>query len=227
MKDVIAILRVLAFEYTLSEEHQSRVLVPDTNGSLHPSGDVFFPDTYNSSDTEADILNGLRPTHPDISKSLASGLGLQFASSMLLGDEEDDDLDMAENLTTRIDGVLNDYGIEYAVNEFFANAADAGAKSFTAIVDERSFERHTVLSPDIAHLQGPSLVLYNDATFSASDFDGLRQVGQGNKLDDPNSIGRYGLGALSLFHFTEVCSRLLLIRSGTHSALSGGFRHIW
>jgi hypothetical protein len=174
--------------------------------------DEIYYDDLNVSETTRRPVSGT-PAHPHLSKSLASRITLQFSSSLALdeGDDDDDDddvddIDMGEDLCTRIASVLKDHDISYALNEFLANAADAKASQFSVLLDKRSFESSTVLSPEMVQFQqGPSLILHNDAIFSKEDFSGLRKVGQGGKSAEYDTIGRFGLGALSLFHFTEVC----------------------
>jgi hypothetical protein len=150
------------------------------------------------------------PTHTALSQSLASDLSLRFLSSLELGeaeeeDEDDDDDDIREDLVTRIHGVLNDYDIKYALNEFLANAADAGASRFSVLLDERSHDSRTIISAQMAEFQkGPALVLFNNEVFGSKDFSGLRRIGEGGKTRSSDTIGRFGLGALSLYHFTEV-----------------------
>lgn len=145
--------------------------------------------------------------HSWVSKGLARGLKIPFASDLRFsadGDDDDlDDLEMGEDFCSRISGVLKDYDINYAINEFIANAVDAGATRLSVFLDERSFGSN-VLSPDVARFQGPALVIYNDALFEPKDFDGIRNVGTGGKTEEADTIGRFGLGALSLFHFTDV-----------------------
>lgn len=107
----------------------------------------------------------------------------------------------------------------YALNEFVANAVDAKASTFSVLLDERTFESSKVVAPGIAELQRrPALLLYNNAKFNDTDFRGLRKVGQGGKRSNPDSIGRYGLGALSLFHFTDVCFYFVVFILPTNAA---------
>ncbi|KAJ7633010.1 hypothetical protein FB45DRAFT_832425 [Roridomyces roridus] len=204
-----------------SPEDLERIYVPGTDAVLHPKDEIYFLDN-----TATDF----RPAtgfcaHPDVSPSLARALGLQFLSSLELGDDDDDDddLQMGEDLTNRVQNILKEHDVHYALNEFLANAVDAKAKEFSVVLDERTFESSKVLGPGLAQLQQrPSLFLYNDAKLSDDDFRGLRKVGHGGKRSNPDSIGRYGLGALSLFHFTDVvqvvsCDRILILDpSGTH-----------
>ncbi|KAI1285015.1 hypothetical protein EDD11_001118, partial [Mortierella claussenii] len=58
----------------------------------------------------------------------------------------------------------------------------------------------------MAAWQGPALVIYNDAVLTKSDFEGLSNIGVGNKRDDLSKIGRHGLWFNSVYYFTDVPS---------------------
>jgi len=189
------------------ENQRARIFVPDQTGVLRRVDEVYYDDLNRSGVTQK--LDYGVPSHPDLSKSLASGIALRFLSSLELGEDDDDDdvddMDMEEDLCIRIAGVLKDHDVKYALNEFLANAVDAGASRFSVLLDSQSFESKTVISPEMAEFQqGPSLILHNDKMFKEKDFFGLRKIGQGGKSGDSDTIGRFGLGALSMFHFTEV-----------------------
>ncbi|KAJ7024296.1 hypothetical protein C8F04DRAFT_163783 [Mycena alexandri] len=214
LKEIAAVLP------DVSEGDYERIFVPGNDGFLHPIAQVYFLDFASDFRPETGL-----PTHPEVSEALARDLGVQFLSSLELDDDDDDDddLQMGEDFTKRVEGVLKEHDVQYALNEFMANAIDAKATTFSVLLDERTFESSKVLAPGLSDLQRrPALFLYNDATFSEADFRGLREVGQGGKTSNPDSIGRYGLGALSLFHFTDVVQivsnrRLLILDpSGTH-----------
>ncbi|KAJ6531640.1 hypothetical protein DFH09DRAFT_1044441 [Mycena vulgaris] len=202
-----------------NQDNYARIFVPGKDEVLHPIRQVYFVDCKTDFLPETGF-----PVHPRMPESLARDLEVQFLSSLELGDDDDDDdLQMGEDFTTRVEGVLKEHDVEYALNEFLANAIDAKATTFSVLLDERTFESSKLLAPGLSDLQRrPALLLYNNAKFSDADFRGLRQVGQGGKRSNPDSIGRYGLGALSLFHFTDVVQivsdgRLLILDpSGTH-----------
>ncbi|KAJ7137800.1 inositol-pentakisphosphate 2-kinase-domain-containing protein [Mycena epipterygia] len=204
-----------------AHDDYSRILVPGTDNILRPIAQVYFVDTLTDSPQDT----GLFPAHTGMFEALARQLKIQFLSSMELGLNEDDfdDLQMGEDFTKRVEGVLKDHDVQYALNEFLANTVDAKGSKFSVILDERTFESSKVIAPGLADLQRrPSLFLFNNAVFTSDDFRGLRTVGQGGKDSDPDSIGRYGLGALSLFHFTDVvilisADRLLILDpTGVH-----------
>ena len=52
--------------------------------------------------------------------------------------------------------------------------------------------------------QGPSLLCYNDAVFSHSDFRNICSIGSNQKLANSAAIGRFGLGFNAVYHFTDV-----------------------
>ena len=167
---------------------------------------------FNDLGPHADQI-GLPPGHSIasdcIDRKLATKLGLIFLSSRLnIGNF----MEMKEDLTTRISNVLLNYTKEQAFMEFLANAADAEATEFGITLDTT----HHLLSEDYQFVSGlknlcsqPSLVFHNNGIFSPSDWDGIRSVGSGSKqgmIDGKPKIGRFGLGALSMFYFTEVFS---------------------
>jgi hypothetical protein len=148
------------------------------------------------------------PIHNNISRSLAELLGIPLASSLTLGEDDDEDEQMSEDLVGRIRGFLREYDAQYAINEFLANADDAGATEFTILLDSAGSSdprKKRLIAPAFESIQGsPSLVLFNNATLSEEDFKGLLHVGRGGKIERSESHGRHGLGALSFYYFTDV-----------------------
>ena len=57
----------------------------------------------------------------------------------------------------------------------------------------------------MAPLQGPAVVLFNDAEFSKTDWHNYTQkVGDSSKADDPDTAGKLGKGALTAYSFSDV-----------------------
>jgi sacsin len=118
--------------------------------------------------------------------------------------------DMGESLTSRIKNVLVEYDVKQAFTEFLANAADAKATDFGITLDERCVTAHHVLSPafaQFAEVKTPYLTIFNNSVFKETDWDGILDTGIGGKANESDTIGRFGLGALSMFHFTDVSSK--------------------
>ncbi|KAG8947694.1 hypothetical protein FRC04_010538 [Tulasnella sp. 424] len=188
-----------------------RILVPTESWQLAPAPEVLFNDMGGDPTSSPP---GFQFAHPQVSAELANNLGLRR-----LGEEEFSDggdgiqsFHMGEDLTIRIRGVLQDYDIDHSSNEWVANADDAGASSVTFLVDEASFQGRRVISGLNVFQSGPALVVHNDGIFTDADFQGLISVGRGGKSGRVDSIGRFGLGALSFYHFSE----LPWIISGKH-----------
>lgn len=70
---------------------------------------------------------------------------------------------------------------------------------------ELHFGRSSGLSGNDYHvlLRGPGLFFINNGRFSPSDALGIRSFGQNSKAADAASIGKFGLGMKSVFHFCE------------------------
>ena len=83
------------------------------------------------------------------------------------------------------------------LKELVQNTDDSGAS-------ELHFGRSRGL-PDAEHklLRGPALFFINNGRFSPSDALGIRSFGQNSKAADQGSIGKFGLGMKSVFHFCE------------------------
>jgi hypothetical protein len=83
------------------------------------------------------------------------------------------------------------------LKELIQNTDDSGAS-----------ELHYGVSPGIRSathmlLQGPGLFFINNGQFTEKDFRGIRSFGLNSKAADQASIGKFGLGMKSVFHFCE------------------------
>lgn len=216
VKQVISLLKALDME-NLALDDQIRIPIPDNDGIMRAWNEIYYDD-LGARAYDIELPTDRWNTHYDIDGKLAEQLGIQTLGSLNLKGYEVDDEDMGEDLTTRINNVLRQYSIDQAFNEFLANASDAGATRFDILIDERPFGVHHLLSPEMAPLQtAPAVIIHNDGVFTESDFKGIRRVGLGGKQDRKDAIGKFGLGALSMFHFTEVCITLRLNLQTSHS----------
>ena len=125
---------------------------------------------------------------------------------------------MREDLSSRISSVLLSYTKEQAFMEFLANAADARATEFGVTLDAIQHhppENHQFISPSLKGLcSQPSLIICNNGLFSSSDWKEICNVGSSNKQENTDGklrIGRFGLGSLSMFYFTEVFLHFLFM----------------
>jgi hypothetical protein len=203
--DAIKLLRILGRTWKhASPEERSRLLIPDVAGQFGNPDQIFFEDVP----MDYDEAVACRPAHRDISSSLAESLGMVKLSSIRLtadAEHDEEDFEQEEDLTNRIRNVLLDHGIDFSSNEFVANADDAGASNLTFLLDEQLYSVERILSPSMAAFQmSPAFVIHNDEVFTEKDLIGIRKIGAGSKGDLSDKIGRFGLGSLALYFFTEV-----------------------
>lgn len=207
-----------SIESDLTDEDRSQLLVPDIHDNLRPFPVTFFNDIGD----EAAVLAGDDDciSHPLVDEALArklslSRLGLKYVGLGIPG------VDMGEKPVVTVSRTLTQYTEKQFITEFLANAADANATEFTVLVNEFSFRPTTTtvttstvraLCPALDKFcEAPSLVVHNNAKFSDKDFTGICRTSIGGKEGRRETIGQFGLGALTMFHFTEVspiCSGL-------------------
>ncbi|KIK66157.1 hypothetical protein GYMLUDRAFT_219036 [Collybiopsis luxurians FD-317 M1] len=210
--DSVSEMQLLLSELSLqgeeiSDDQRERILVLDQDVAVRKLSEVYFND-LGSDSTFVTLKDDLFAAHPAISRMVAERLRIPSLSSLRLDDEDDldiDDEDISESLVTRIRKTLVEYDIQYSLNEFLANASDAKACQFEILLDTKPCNSTRILCPQMSVFQqGPALVLFNDTIFSDNDFRGVRNIGEGGKQDSSGTIGKFGLGALSFYHFSEV-----------------------
>lgn len=210
----LSLLRAIV-EAGYSYKTDGPVLVPDTSHYLQLSTTIIYNDIP-SSDVERSLSEVQYIASRSVDRELANKLHLRFMSS--LGDEifDDEDDDMQESLFTRIREVLRQYSIDQALSEMMANAVDAGAKSFNVTLDASiaPVPLPKYFSSAFEELDRlPTLIIHNDVPFLPRDFIGIKNIGVGGKLGVPDSIGQFGLGALSIYHFTDVSAGCVLYKA--------------
>jgi hypothetical protein len=186
----------------LTDEERAGIIVPDSHGELYPIARLLYNDIgYRHLLVTHD---GFFLAHHKVDEKIADKLRMDRLGFKCLG-LNDPHIDMGEQLTTRIRNVLAQYTEQQIFTEFLANAADAEATEFGILVDEYLAPNAKLLSSAMAPFQScPSLVIYNNGTFTKKDFEGICRIGTGGKEGKTSTIGQFGLGVLSMFHFTEV-----------------------
>ena len=86
--------------------------------------------------------------------------------------------------------------------EILQNADDARALTVKFFLDCRQHGTTNLIEPALAQFQGPALLAYNDAAFSADDWEGIQSLQQSIKADDPFKVGKFGIGFTSVYHIT-------------------------
>ncbi|KAG8900745.1 hypothetical protein FRC00_011481 [Tulasnella sp. 408] len=199
-------------------DHES-LLVPTDTGLLAEATTIIVNDMGLESHRPPE---GMHFAHPLLSIATARRFGIQtFRETQFhkLVDAEGPDFYIEEHITTRIAGVITEYDIEYSINEWTANAHDAGASCLNLLVDEASFTGLQSVPTKLDFPLGPALVVHNDSVFTEEDFKGIGRIGIGGKSDMSDAIGRFGLGALTFYHFTETIFRFPL-RTSTQAETS-------
>ncbi|XP_023284384.1 sacsin-like [Seriola lalandi dorsalis] len=90
------------------------------------------------------------------------------------------------------------------LKELIQNADDARATKVVFIHDERSYGSNSLWTEELGKYQGPALYAYNNATFTDEDWKGIQEAGRSVKRNDPNRVGRFGIGFNSVYHTTDV-----------------------
>jgi sacsin len=108
-------------------------------------------------------------------------------------------------ITARLRDILRNYSSAQLLNEMLQNADDAGSTEFKVLLDGRTSAHGTrsLLSPALAHAQGPALYQFDDAEFNPEDYESIQRVGDGTKMGDPTKTGQFGLGFNSVYHVTD------------------------
>ncbi|KAF9267247.1 hypothetical protein L218DRAFT_895575 [Marasmius fiardii PR-910] len=203
---ILVLLEALADE-KLSDEERAKILVPDLIGTLHPAHEM----VYNDIPGRVLISPDLPLAHSSVHLDLATKLQIPFLGHRDLGHIQNlADSNMEETFKTKIRKALVHYSDQQLLTEMLANALDAGASEFSVLLDEYqpprwdSSSQLALLSPSMAQFySGPSLVIHNDAIFEDKDFNNVIN-GIGGKHDRTDTIGQFALGALTMFHVTEM-----------------------
>ncbi|KAJ7350102.1 hypothetical protein OS493_038435 [Desmophyllum pertusum] len=112
-----------------------------------------------------------------------------------------------EKLTKRLKRILTGYPCEKEIlKELLQNADDAQATEICFIKDPRQHPHERVFEDSWQLLQGPALCVYNNKPFTKADIDGIQNLGEGSKGDDPNKTGQYGVGFNAVYHLTDAPS---------------------
>ncbi|KAK2839687.1 hypothetical protein Q5P01_013427 [Channa striata] len=92
------------------------------------------------------------------------------------------------------------------LKELIQNAEDAKATEVVFIHDERSYGTESLWTKELGKYQGPALYVYNNAAFTDDDWEGIQMAGRSVKRNDPNKVGRFGIGFNSVYHTTDLPS---------------------
>ena len=177
------------------------VFAPDETNELALATDLVYNDAPWLAKNKS--VEGFRFVHPKISAGVGDKVGIRslrlllatsHAADMDFGLEGEgggdgqkvkiESLGQSESLTRRLRHILELYPEGPSIlSELIQNADDARATTVKVLYNTREYGTKSLLGPKMAAWQGPALCVYNDATFSARDFQNLVKIGQASKLD--------------------------------------------
>ena len=159
---------------------------------------------------ETDCLPGFQAQfcHQDIPPSLAKALNVKTLRQLELKHVSNNVIlkpfGQYEKLTKRLAGIVEEYSSDVDIfKEMLQNADDAGATECDFIFDQRNLTTENLVDEGWESLQGPSLIIFNNAPFTRQDITGLQCLGEGSKAQDVLKIGQYGVGFNCVYKFTD------------------------
>lgn len=219
----ISLVTLLATESSANSSLSTlsqNIFLPDNQGKLALAESLINDDVpWLSGPEYISVRAGCRLVHPNISSKVATTLGVKSLRLSLLNKSLEQNIfampseatvesfGQAESLTNRLKTILDMYPDGNPIfSELIQNADDAGASIVSILLDENTYSCESLLDSKMAALQGPSLVVRNNAMFTEADFKSLAKIGQGSKLDKLATTGRFGLGFNSTYHLTDTPS---------------------
>eukprot|EP00475_Leptophrys_vorax_P006367 TRINITY_DN13941_c0_g1_i2.p1 TRINITY_DN13941_c0_g1~~TRINITY_DN13941_c0_g1_i2.p1 ORF type:complete len:2114 (+),score=477.33 TRINITY_DN13941_c0_g1_i2:55-6396(+) len=146
-----------------------------------------------------------------VAKEIATHIAMNFGSKSLVshfarstGTTPFGVFEQKESWVRRLKGVISNDVDEFSVfREFIQNADDSGATDMTFIVDHDRYFGKKLVEENMKLVQGPALLILNNQKFSARDFEGLRNISNSYKADDPRTIGRFGIGFNIAYRYSD------------------------
>ncbi|VDI39131.1 sacsin, partial [Mytilus galloprovincialis] len=189
----------------MPEEKKKVIYIPDQNRILRSMCDVCYDDPdFHYEDDDVYIV------HEEVTQSIIRGLGIMSKRHLYLSRHSDSiPFGQKEKLVIRLKGIIDAYPKDHSVlNELLQNADDAKATEIHFVFDQRQLGTKDIFDKKWGPVQGPALCVFNNACFTAKDLQGIQDLGEGSKSDDPSKTGQFGVGFNSVYHLTDVPSFL-------------------
>ena len=185
------------------EERQDVIYLPDFQGIMRLASELCMKDCYwLPGEFDVVYVNSLIPPPTSIKlgvKTRREEVLQRFSVGIPFGQKE--------KLTTRLHRLVSEYSYkEDILKELLQNADDAEATEICFIKDPRKHHDERVFEDSWKRLQGPALCVYNNKPFTTADIEGIQNLGEGSKGNDPNKTGQYGVGFNAVYHLTDVPS---------------------
>ena len=180
-----------------------QVYLPNSKGIMHPVSELCIRDCPWLPDED-----GVNFIHDNIPLLTSRNLGVKSRKQEALRPcAYGIPFGQREKLANRLKRILTGYPCEKEIlKELLQNADDAQATEVWFIKDPRHHPDERVFEDIWKPLQGPALCVYNNKPFRNEDIEGIRNLGEGGKGDDPNKTGQYGVGFNAVYHLTDVPS---------------------
>ncbi|OPL33684.1 hypothetical protein AM593_09944, partial [Mytilus galloprovincialis] len=207
---IINILKNLSTHYPappngMPEEKKKEIFIPDQKRILRPMCDVCYDDPdFHYEDEDVFIVHG------DVTQQIIRHLGIMSKRHLYLSRYSYSiPFGQKEKLVTRLKGIIDAYPKDQSVlNELLQNADDAKATEIHFVYDQRQLGTKDVFDKKWKPVQGPALCVFNNSCFTAKDLQGIQNLGEGSKSEDPSKTGQFGVGFNAVYHLTDVPSFL-------------------
>lgn len=111
----------------------------------------------------------------------------------------------SEPLTIRLRNLVRNYPKGLGIfKEFIQNADDAEADEIIFVIDEQRYSTEGLPSAMQWLNATPSLLVYNNMSFSDDDIKGIQSLGDSVKSASVGKTGRFGLGFNACYNITDV-----------------------
>jgi sacsin len=204
--DIAVAIELIRLASTFHKGKLSPLMVLSEKGRHLEIHDVAFNDLGPLST----VTGAFNSAHPEIPQHILRMLNVEPLSEKIekgelgLADDEDE-FDQKEDVTTSIRGTLDRYPVTSTFKEYLANADDAGSASkIHWLLDGRKHPREALITKELSEFQGSALLVQNNGVFQDKDFEGFKHVGMGSKRNDSTSIGKFGRGSQTMYHWTDV-----------------------
>ncbi|KAL5316261.1 hypothetical protein ACEPPN_015306 [Leptodophora sp. 'Broadleaf-Isolate-01'] len=204
--DVAVAIEIVNLASNFPRTSLAGLKVISTTGEFYPIQDINYDDLGPLKSKDKVNL-----THSGIPRRTIFRLGIgrlreRLIKGMLdIEDVDDDEFDQREKVTTRIADTLDRYPVETTFREYLANADDTEeASRISWLLDQRVHPVDKLLTPEMKLFQGPAFLVHNDGVFSDDDFKGFKNVGEGSKAHNKTTIGQFGRGSQTMYHWTDV-----------------------
>ncbi|CAG2235839.1 unnamed protein product [Mytilus edulis] len=189
----------------MPEEKKKVICIPDQNRILRSMCDVCYDDPdFHYEDEDVYIV------HEEVTQQIIKGLGIMSKRHLYLSRHSDSiPFGQKEKLVIRLKGIIDAYPKDHSVlNELLQNADDAKATEIHFVYDQRQLGTKDIFDKKWGCVQGPALCVFNNACFTEKDLQGIQDLGEGSKSDDPTKTGQFGVGFNAVYHLTDVPSFL-------------------